>query len=110
MFFFALIFAGSKSIAVEFDPAEFPQICVGSLTTEQEQLPMTAVNEKLELALKVDEFLKIWFAKNNQDPPNAFVRLMTVNKTREMIEKDFNVIEILQFNQKCLDWLSEKTE
>ena len=97
----------SPVFAVDFDPKKFPQICVGSLTSKQEQLPFTAIEKKFQIAMQVDEFLKIWFAQNDQSPPNAFVRLTTVNKAREMIERDFNVLQIAQINETCNLWLKE---
>jgi len=104
---FIVAAAASPVFAVDFDPKKFPQICVGSLTSKQEQLPFTAIDKKLQIAMQVDEFLKIWFAQNDQSPPNAFVRLTTVNKALEMIERDFNVLQIAQINETCLKWLQE---
>ena len=107
LFAFIVAAAASSVFAVDFDPQKFPQICVGSLTSKQEQLPLTAIDKKFQIAMQVDEYLKIWFAQNDQSPPNALVRLTTVNKTREMIERDFNALQIAQINETCLKWLRE---
>jgi len=102
-FVFALIFSLLATVTyaeMDFDPVEYPIVCVGALTSYQEEQGLN-IDKRTTIAEQVTFFLEKEYRSTGRPVPSIFERVFLVSKLRKRVENDFNMLELTDIRKKC---------
>jgi hypothetical protein len=101
---FALILsflATVSSAKTDFDPIKYPKICIGALTSYQEEQGLD-VDRRTKIAEQVTYFVHLDFKAEGRGTPTFIDRTFyPILKLRDRVEREFNMFELTDIRKTC---------
>lgn len=95
---------GTAALAAN-DKNIIPSLCVGALTSYQEELSWSQTTKREQIAKQADYFIALHYQSEGQAFPGLLERVFFVNKMRERVEQNFNMFELPEIRKTCQEAL-----